>query len=456
MIKRWFPRSLTAQILLLALTGLVLAQIISIQIYRTERDETLGLVNSRFALLRIVSATRLLSDTPAELHREILRASRSESLMMRLQSEPLMPQERNSGYELRLRQELNYPTTLQIYVSAEHPEGLSSPPSLLPRQRLAMMHGHRPPKDIRLYGAIELPDGQWLNFSSLADKEPPGWSPQAVISLLLVAGVLSLVVAWLLRRVTRPLAQLAQQAEQFGCGQDIPPLVETGPREVQETLAAFNRMQTRLNRFVQDRTQMLAAISHDLRTPLTSLRLRCEFLPEGDDRDRMLQTLAQMENMLHATLSFARDEHHGEASRPVDLVSLLHSLCDDYEDNGQPVICNAEGKRVYQCRPEVLRRVLQNLINNALKYAGDAEVSLEETPDALLIRVRDHGEGIPEEQLESVFKPFYRLDTARNTEDGSVGLGLAIARTLIHQHGGELRLMNAPEGGLLAEIQLPV
>ena len=118
MIKRWLPRSLTAQILLLALTGLVLAQIISIQIYRTERDETLGLVNSRFALLRIVSATRLLSDTPAELHREILRASRSESLMMRLQSEPLMPQERNSGYELRLRQELNYPTTLQIYVSA--------------------------------------------------------------------------------------------------------------------------------------------------------------------------------------------------------------------------------------------------------------------------------------------------------------------------------------------------
>lgn len=201
---------------------------------------------------------------------------------------------------------------------------------------------------------------------------------------------------------------------------------------------------------------MLAAISHDLRTPLTSLRLRCEFLPEGDDRDRMLQTLSQMEGMLHATLSFARDDHQGETSRPVDLVSLLHSLCDDYEDNGQPVLCHAEGKRVYQCRPDVLRRVLQNLINNALKYAGDAEVSLEETAESLLIRVRDHGEGIPEEQLDNVFKPFYRLDSARNTEDGSVGLGLAIARTLIHQHGGELRLSNAPDGGLLAEIQLPV
>ena len=456
MIKRWFPRSLTAQILLLALTGLVLAQIISIQIYRTERDETLGLVNSRFALLRIVSATRLLSDTPAELHREILRASRSESLMMRLQSEPLMPQERNSGYELRLRQELNYPTTLQIYVSAEHPEGLSSPPPLLPRQRLAMMHGHRPPKDIRLYGAIELPDGQWLNFSSLADKEPPGWSPQAVISLLLVAGVLSLVVAWLLRRVTRPLAQLAQQAEQFGCGQDIPPLVETGPREVQETLAAFNRMQTRLNRFVQDRTQMLAAISHDLRTPLTSLRLRCEFLPDGEDKQRLQQTLDTMEEMLKATLAFARDDQAAETSRSVDLVSLLQSLCDDYQDSGQPVTCQSEGQLAYICRPALLRRVLQNLIDNALTYAGSAEVNLVRGEDSLQILVRDHGPGIPEADLEQVFQPFVRLDSSRNTEGGSVGLGLAIARTLIHRHGGELILSNHPQGGLEAAISLPL
>ena len=131
MIERWLPRSLTAQILLLALTGLVLAQIVSVQIYRTERNEALGLVNSRFALLRLVSAVRLLTDTPPELHREILRASRSESLMLRLQDEPLMPEERNRGYELRLRQELNYPENLQIYVSAEHPDGLSSPPPLL-------------------------------------------------------------------------------------------------------------------------------------------------------------------------------------------------------------------------------------------------------------------------------------------------------------------------------------
>ena len=455
MIERWLPRSLTAQILLLALTGLVLAQIISVQIYRTERNETLGLVNSRFALLRLVSAVRLLTDTPPELHREILRASRSESLMLRLQDEPLMPEERNRGYELRLRQELNYPENLQIYVSAEHPDGLSSPPPLLSRQRLSMMHGHRPPKDIRLYGAIELGNGQWINFSSLADKAPPGWSPRAVISLLLLAGILALIVAWLLRRVTRPLAQLAQQAEQFGCGQDIPPLEETGPQEVQETLAAFNRMQTRLNRFVQDRTQMLAAISHDLRTPLTSLRLRSEFLPDGEDKQRLQQTLDTMEEMLKATLAFARDDQAAEASRSIDLVSLLQSLCDDYQDAGQPVSCQAEGQLAYTCCPALLRRVLQNLIDNALTYAGSAEVSMARNEGGVQICVRDHGPGIPEADLEQVFQPFVRLDSSRNTDRGSVGLGLAIARTLIHRHGGELSLHNHPQGGLEACIQLP-
>ncbi len=461
--RRWLPQSITAQILLLALTGLILAQVLGLQIYQNERDEALGLVNSRNAMIRLSSVVRLLSSSPPQLHEEILRASRSETLMMRIQDVPLSPSEHNVDYENLFRRLLDYPNSLTIQMSAEKVREMP-PPDMLQQMRdkdgKGRMHGNGfPPliwqRDVRLYGAIELVDGRWLNFSSLADREPPTWSPSSLLSLLLVALLVGGVLIVLLRRATHPLKLLVQQAEQFGRGDAIPPLDETGPLEISETLAAFNRMQLRLNRFVQDRTQMLAAISHDLRTPLTSLRLRCEFLPDGDDRDRMLQTLVQMESMLHATLSFARDEHQGEQSRPVDLVSLLHSLCDDYEDNGQPVICQAEGKRVYQCRPDVLRRVLQNLINNALKYAGDAEVSMEETAASLLIRVRDHGAGIPEEQLESVFKPFYRLDEARNTEDGSVGLGLSIARTLIHQHGGELRLRNMPDGGLQAEIELP-
>ncbi|MFC3913615.1 ATP-binding protein [Pseudaeromonas sharmana] len=453
MTRRWLPASLTAQVLLLMLGSLILAQVVSIQIYQTERSETLGLVNSRFAMLRLISVVRLLSDTPPELHREILRASRSESLMLRLQADPLLPEERNPRYEQRLRAELNYPQERGIFISVETPDGIGAVRPL--RQHFERLHGRPPIRDIRLYGAIELMDGQWLTFSSLADKEPPAWSSRAIISLLLLAAVLAVITTWILRRVTRPLQQLTAQAEQFGRGQTTEPISECGPREVRETLAAFNRMQARLDRFVQDRTQMLAAISHDLRTPLTSLRLRSEFLPDGEDKQKMQETMARMEEMLRATLAFARDDQLAEPSRSIDLDSLLQSLVDDYQDEGAAVNYHAVGQLPYMCHPDMLRRVLQNLIDNALHYAGSADITLSRAPGELYIRIRDHGPGIPEADLEQVFQPFVRLDGARNTESGSVGLGLSIARTLIHRHGGELRLHNHPQGGLEACIQLP-
>lgn len=455
MTRRWLPHSLTAQLLLVTLPCLLLAQMLSMQIYQSERNETLGLVNSRFALQRLISTVRLLNDTPEELHREILRTGRTENLMLRVQNEPLMPDERNPAYEGKLRHELGYADALQIYVSTEHPQGLTPPPDLIPQQRFARMHGHMPPKDIRLYGSIQLDQARWLNFSSMSDAEPPAWSSHSIISLLALGAVLSALVIWLLRRITRPLQQLATQADEFGRGQDIPPLSETGPSEIRETLAAFNRMQLRLNRFVQDRTQMLASISHDLRTPLTSLRLRTEFLPDSEDKQKMQQTLAVMEDMLKATLSFAREDQASDPSRPINLTSLLQSLCDDYQDAGQDVQFDEETSVIYTCRPALIRRVIQNLVDNALKYAGSAELTMRQEPAHLLLQVRDHGPGIDEAHIEEVCKPFVRLDSARNTESGSVGLGLAIARTLIHRHGGDLLLRNHPDGGLEVTVQLP-
>lgn len=455
MTRRWLPKSLTAQLLLVAITGLVLTQIFSIQIYRTERSEVVGQVNNRYTLLRLISVVRLLTDTPQDLHPELLRASRSENLMLRLQSRPLLPTERNPFYEARVRRELAYPDTLEIRISVEQDEGAPPPEMLRPQMKLVRKHANHPPREVRIYGTIELPNGKWLNFSSLSDAELPGWSLSAILGLLTLATMVGVLVGWLLRRATQPLQRLAQQAEQFGRGQEIPLLPESGPVEIRETLAAFNRMQTRLNRFVQDRTRMLAAISHDLRTPLTSLRLRCEFLADGEDKERMLDTLSQMEEMLKATLSFARDEYASEPSRDVDLLSLLQSLSDDYQERGEAVRLLAEGKLVYTCRPALIRRAMQNLLDNALRYAGSAEIVLDIQPTQLRIIVQDKGPGIPQEWLEQVFKPFVRLDSARNTESGSVGLGLSIARTLIHQHGGELTLANRPEGGLSATITLP-
>ncbi|MGL4251223.1 MAG: ATP-binding protein [Aeromonas sp.] len=452
-----WPKGLTGQIILVALAGLILIQLLSIQIYRSDREEALGFVNSRNAMQRIVSVVRLLSLSPPSLYDEILKASRSETLLLRLADEPMQPDNRSTRFEKQVRSRLDYPKGLTIEISAELKEGAQRSKAWEHHARMMRdRKGPPPPRDMRLYGSIELPQGGWLQFSSLVDKEAGRWSWQTTLNLMLVASLVIGLMVLLFRRATRPLKQLAGNADRLGRGEDIEPLKEEGPTEIRESIQAFNRMHTRLDRFVQDRTRMLAAISHDLRTPITSLRLRSEFLTEGEDKERIQQTLQQMEQMLAATLSFAREEGQQEATRELDLVSLLVSLCDDYADTGQPVTCLAEGKEVYACRANTLRRVLQNLIGNAIKYAGSAEVSLVRSKEELVIQVCDNGPGIDPVRLEDVFKPFVRLDEARNTESGSVGLGLSIARTLVHQHGGELTLINRPQGGLEARISLPL
>ena len=454
---RFWLSSLSGQVIMVALLILVIIQLVGIQIYRMDREETLGLVNSRFTLQRVVSVTHLLNQSPESLHPEILRASRSETLRLRVATQANTPEIRNPHFERIVRSKLEYPESLAIQISAErHP--MPTPWFQGPQQRDQPLPDRRHPRryaDIRLQGSIQLEDGRWLDFTSLRDNEIPSWSVKAVLSFVLLAALLAGLMIWLLQRTTRPLKQLAQQAERLGRGDKPEPISESGPREIRDTLTAFNRMQDRLDRFVSDRTRMLAAISHDLRTPITTLQLRCEFLPESEDKQKIQQSLIIMEQMLSATLQFAREDGLSEPMRNLDLPSLLQSLCDDLQDNGHDVSLVAQTAVIYRGRAMALRRALQNLLDNGVKYGGKVEAALEVTPTQIEIRIRDFGSGIPAEQLEEVFKPFMRLDSARNIEDGSIGLGLAIARTLIHQHGGQLLLSNHPQGGLLAQIFLP-
>ncbi|WMC10275.1 ATP-binding protein [Oceanimonas pelagia] len=449
---RYWLGSLTGQIVLVALCALVLVQLVSLQIYRLEREEALGLVNSRFTLQRLMAVTRLLHQSPPELHREILRASRSETLLLSLSRQAPEAGERNAVFERIVRSRLDYPPELDIHIGAETGSGQALPPPAERRHRHPP-HGRRP--DIRLYGGIELGNGRWLRFTSLVDTETPGWSLKAMVSLVLLAALLTGLMIWLLQRTTRPLKRLARRAERLGRGDRAEPLPETGPSEIRETLSAFNRMQERLDRFVTDRTRMLAAISHDLRTPLTSLQLRCEFLPEGEDKHKLQQGLKRMEQMLAATLRFARDDGQDEPMRDLDLSSLVQSLCDDLQDAGHSVSLEEREPILFRGRSQALRRALQNLLENGIKYGERVEVRLLNEPGHIRILIRDFGPGIADDQLDEVFKPFTRLDGARNLEDGSIGLGLAIARTLIHQHGGELHLTNHSGGGLLATVLLP-
>ncbi len=271
--------------------------------------------------------------------------------------------------------------------------------------------------------------------------------------MLLTVGIVSALVV---RHLTKPLGIFARAAERLGTDVKAPPMPERGPAEVRDAIRAFNEMQRRIRRFVEDRTQMLAAISHDLGTPITRLRLRAEFVEDAEQQQKMLADLDDMEKMVFSALSFARDEAASEPHAMVDLRSLLQRVCDEMADAGHDVTLDIGDDAVrYGCRPAALRRALTNLIDNAVKYGGQARVSLQDDENAVLIRIDDDGPGIPEELQEEAFRPFRRLEASRSRETGGTGLGLSVARTIVRAHGGDISLTNRGEGGLRIEIRLP-
>ena len=285
---------------------------------------------------------------------------------------------------------------------------------------------------------------------------PPSWALPSLVSLGLSAALVGLGVVLAVRRVTRPMRRLAVAADALGRGEAPTLQAEVGPSEVQGTVAAFNRMQARLRRFVDDRTRMLAAISHDLRTPVTSLRLRAEFVDDEETKARILATLDEMQDMIEGTLAFAREEAAAEATRVVDLGALIESTAADLSDLGASIEFAGPSRIAYPCRPVALRRAVRNLLENAVRYGGQARVRLERQGQELRIEIEDDGPGIPEDQFERVFEPFVRLEGSRSPETGGIGLGLAIARSIVRGHGGDIRLANRREGGLAVTVTLPL
>ncbi|HWW69703.1 MAG TPA: ATP-binding protein, partial [Duganella sp.] len=231
---------------------------------------------------------------------------------------------------------------------------------------------------------------------------------------------------------------------------------ESGPLEVARAARAFNAMQQRIADHLNERTQILAAISHDLQTPITRMRIRADMLDDDQQREKMNRDLVEMEMLVRDGVAYARTLHGtSEAPRSVDPDSLLESLVGDYLDAGHPIQLHGKAGAPLVTRPHALRRVLGNLIDNALKYAGSAELHVGDEDGRLTIRVRDHGPGIPDAELDNVMQPFYRLEASRNRDTGGTGLGLAIARQLAQAIDATLSLRNHPDGGLEAALALP-
>ena len=302
--------------------------------------------------------------------------------------------------------------------------------------------------------SVGLPGGDRLLFR-LAQGQRGAPLPRSLLfNLILMAALIAIAVYAVTRGITRPLSELARAAEAVGRDLRQPPLVERGSRELRDAARAFNTMQERMQRHVDSRTRVLAAMSHDLKTPLTRLRLRMATLDDTELQTRVDRDLAEMESMVHGALSLLRGLNDDEPAEAVDINELLKTLQGEFADMSTPFTVQGRARMMYAAKPMALKRCLTNLISNATKFGGGVSVTVEDGA-AVIITVRDQGPGIPAEHLARVFEPFYRVEPSRNRDTGGTGLGLCIARDIAQAHGGALQLFNLPERGLAAVLTLP-
>ena len=469
---RLWPRRAGGQLALLLILVLLVAQIITIVILAGERQGALRSASLEHVLQRVSDGYTLADTTDPERQERILRALSSPSLRLSIDPAPYLTEDRASGMTRRLAEELGL-SVEQVRTAMEADEDDCLPDRDDHRDRERHddeddehheYEEHRDDDDHHderhecppvLGVSLTLSSGQWFN----ARARPPApswlWLKATLTSVGITAVLLTLTLLLAVRRILRPMNELSQAAHAFGRGEKVR-IPEKGPEDVREVTRAFNQMQDQVGRAQEDRARLLAALAHDLRTPITSMRLRVEMLPEGEDRDRLLDSLREMQHLAEATLDFIRGTTT-EQHRRYDLATLLDSLCGDLQEMGLAVHCDDSPRCVLQGQPEAVKRALRNLIENAVNYGEQAEVTLATTDTEAVVTIVDQGPGIPEAERERVFEPFYRLEHSRSRETGGAGLGLAIARTLIRGMGGDIRLGTGPDGqGLVVSVTLPL
>lgn len=480
---RILPRSLFGRLTLVLLCVLVSAQLLSTYILLRDRGQALYLSLRSGLVARTAGIVHLLDVLPqAQRSRLVPLLSTPESTIRLAPSAAPIPAQdpaqvaaaRHVAQALRQRLPEGSALSVALLDVAPAPGNVSQTgpiaamenmPGMAAMHRRMMGTGQMDGPWAYLHGVqamakgffiqVRLSDGTWVQFRR---SIPEGMFDRPTRLLLTLAVLLaSVIVVSLLavRWIVHPLRTLRKAAESLGRDIQRPPLKESGPLEVTETARAFNTMQQRIRSFIEDRARILAAVSHDLKTPLTRLRLRSELLDDGELRGKLQADLDDMEAMVMATLDFMRGSESREASHRLDLMALLETMVEDGREAGWQLALTGEVTEPLTARPTALKRCLGNLIENAARYGGNAKIEVSDDSLGVSIRVCDHGPGIPEEQLERVFDPFYRLESSRARHTGGTGLGLGIARNIARAHGGDLVLHNRAGGGLCAELRLP-
>ena len=466
------PRSLFSRLVLVLLGGLLTAQLLSFAIHMYDRSELLMQASGMQSAQRIADIVNLLDTLTPPERQKIVKVLAAPPLAVSLDRPPLAPADADSESGARavlfaslLRRLLGEDRNVVVgmAVGGPYPGGpyqgggaMRGPGGTGEWTPPMMRHGGGPGAGgLTFVAQVALRDGTRVTFDARQPQATENWPLRVLLSIVLllaaVIGVSLIAVRW----ATRPLKTLADAADELGKNINRPPLAETGPTEVARAARAFNTMQSRLAAYLRERTQVLAAMSHDLKTPITRLRLRAELLDDAQLRAKFGNDLQEMEGMVASALDFLRGMDNGEPVQPVDVNALLESLQADLRETGGVVTIGGQAAGPYAGRPQALKRCLANLLENAIKYGNSAQVVVEDHADRLQISILDQGPGLPADQLGKVFEPFYRVEGSRNRDTGGTGLGLAIAKNVAELHGGNIELRNRAEGGLAAVLTLP-
>ena len=478
---RPWPRSLAGQLVWILFGGVTLSLFSSAAIHLYDRNQAVSYLGSlqtaqRFA--GIVQALDPLSDserativTILEMPLQFVRILKQRPAAKKL------PQE--DEHALHLKQQMirflgpDRPLQVEIisiqedWGNRKHPRPRPHSPRtgantamMMPMAGLhhgAHMSQHQKPQNqgVSFIARTQLQDGTWLEFHNHLPEEAFTWPWHLLWSLIILFIVVTSFSVLAVRLITRPLARLAAAARSLGHDLRRPPLTESGSVEVQNVVSAFNAMQARLIQFIQERSTMLAAVSHDLQTPLTRMRLRVEMLKDDTLKMNLLRNLEEMENLTEATMDYIQGAEGLEEVRLTDILSLLEELQEAWQEMGHHVVIQCSDIPAFPLMGKSFRRALTNLIQNAIKYGQQAHIRATLHGEQLRITVADDGTGIPEDKMATVLRPFKRLDSSRNRKTGGTGLGLSIAHNIIRAHGGMLLLRNRPEGGLEVIITVP-
>ena len=456
LLARLRAGSIVNRVFLMILGGIILATVVTTWLAASDRKQAIEELRALHTAERVEQLVLALERVDASLRPVILQAAASFGVDAKFVDPALLAQVgRAEANNLQLQ------ALLKSRLGEARQVGAQRAPGCTPRSTDLIDFTPKRFDDCQtIY--VGLHDGELLRLklhSSLnrnAARLSRGiglYAPPYLGLFLLLIALLAYLVA---RMTARPIGQLARAAGELGADIDRAPLPVTGPTEIRRAAAAFNAMQARIRRQIQHRTHMLAAITHDLQTPLTRLRLRLEKVGDPALRDKLIEDLAGMQVMVREGLDLARTMDSSEPMQRLDIDSLIDAACADAADAGQDVTCEGRTRVSLTAQPHALRRCLTNLLDNAVKYGRHAAVALSHEDGDIVVRIRDGGAGIAPELLDAVFDPFFRLETSRSRDTGGTGLGLTIARNIAENHGGSLILSNHPEGGLEAVVRLPV